>query len=105
MSKYPNERDHVIYTIRHPREKLPFYIGMTTNFPRRVSHHLRGDRYSEERIAPMMALNIVPVFEIVADTTSRSEAEMEEARQYKLLRDMGADLVNGDISWRLDEQR
>lgn len=60
---------------------------------------------AEPAISCRRGINIVPVFEIVADTTNRSEAEMEEARQYKLLKDMGADLVNGDISCRLTEEQ
>ena len=90
-----------IYQIVDPRDRLPFYVGLTANIEECIKQHMGGDNANGakyECIAELKGLGLAPIFEEL----ERIEGTLADARQremywirYKI--NAGARLLNTGV--------
>lgn len=97
----------VVYIIKHPETLEIFYVGQTRSLARRalqhikVAAHRRRDHWTMKPIyisgwiLSLLALNMLPVFEVVEHCQGEDEALAAESRWIEKLTAEGADLLNG----------
>ena len=79
MPKDQTDQKHWIYTIRHPDQRLPFYVGITATLSRRIAEHIREGRIRRHpQVVAMLDEDTLPVFEIIGTANSRTNAELME---------------------------
>jgi predicted GIY-YIG superfamily endonuclease len=92
-------QDYDIYKLVDPRDRLPHYVGLTTDIQRRFDEHMRGDnRCNKEKdawIDELIAIEMMPLVEIAEHIRCiYAEAVEREAYWIRRLRSEGMPLTN-----------
>lgn len=92
-----------VYSIAAPGALEPFYIGHTMQLPRRIRDHLDPARpeASRQRIAAMLAADLVPVFRILGRFETKEAAIAAEMLQIAAHVARGVPLANSANEIRL----